>query len=294
MLTLKARARVPMVTTFYGADATQLPRNDKWRQAYRRLFEEGELFLAEGNVMREHLIALGCPPEKVLLQRIGIPLDAFPFCERRPDASGCVRVLVAAVFREKKGIPYALRAVERVRQRHPELTVTLLGDSAGKARDDEEKEKILALVARLGEGVRWLGFQPYQAYKAALREHDIFLSPSVTADDGDSEGGAPISLIEAQATGMPVISTFHADIPEIVMDGQTGLLSPERDVEALATSLERVVSDHELASRLGRAGRAHVESNHNIRVQVRRLEEIYAHLTRCLALAFACLTAVAA
>jgi colanic acid/amylovoran biosynthesis glycosyltransferase len=188
--------------------------------------------------------------------------------------------LIAATFREKKGIPDALRAIERVRQRYPQLEVTLIGDSGGKAGDEAEKQKILPLIRRLGNAIRWVGVQPYSVYEAALYEHDLFLSPSLTGKDGDSEGGAPVTLIEAQASGMPVVSTMHADIPEIVLHDRTGLLSPENDIDALTANLERLVSSPGLWGSMGRAGRKHVETNHDIRLQTGKLERIYAYLTK--------------
>jgi colanic acid/amylovoran biosynthesis glycosyltransferase len=275
MLGLKARMKVPLVTTFYGADATQLPRDPRWRESYKRLFDVGELFLVEGSAMRGHLLELGCPEDRVIVQRLGIPVDTFAFAERKPDPSGRVRVLIAATFREKKGIPNALLAVERVRERYPQLEATLIGDSTDKPGDAEEKQKILPLLSRLGSGVKWLGLRSYSEYIAALKEHHIFLSPSITAGDGDSEGGAPVSLIEAQATGMPVVSTKHEDIPEIVLDGRSGFLSPENDLDALVCNLERLVTAPDLWARMGRAGRAHIEANHDIQTQMGKLESIY-------------------
>jgi colanic acid/amylovoran biosynthesis glycosyltransferase len=275
MLRLKERLEIPLVTTFYGADATQLPRDPHWRESYQELFRAGELFLVEGSAMRRQLLELGCHESKVVVQRLGIPLDSFQFLPRQPDASGRIRVLMAATFRQKKGIPYALQAIERVRERYPNVEATLIGDTAGKAGDDDEKHKILPILSRLGRAVNWIGLRSYDEYITALKEHHIFLSPSLTADDGDSEGGAPVSLIEAQATGMPIVSTRHADIPEIVLDGRSGLLSPERDLDALVSNLERLVANPDLWADMGRAGREHVEANHDVRTQVVKLESIY-------------------
>lgn len=274
ILGVKARTRLPLITTFYGADVSIR----QWLQAYERLFDQGDLFLVEGNVMRQSLLELGCPQEKVVLQRLGVPLDKFRFKQRRLDRSGRVRILIAATFRQKKGIPDALRAIERLVERYPTLEVTLIGDSGGKQGDAEEKEKILARLERLRDTVNWVGVRSYAEYQAALYNHHIFLSPSVTGDDGDSEGGAPVSLIEAQATGMPIVSTRHADIPEIVVEGKSGLLSPEKDLDALTQNLERLVAEPDSWGVMGSAGRAHVEKNHSIVTQVAKLERIYGGL----------------
>jgi len=275
LLDVRDSVGLPMVTSFYGSDATQLARDPVWRERYRRLFSEGQAFLAEGTAMRAALRALDCPPEKIIVHRLGVPLDSLPFKVRRPDASGVVKVLIAGTFREKKGIPYALRAVDCVHRLYPRVQVTLMGDSAGKPGDDEEKREILALIERSSCPVSWIGFQPYSVFQRLLLEHHIFLSPSVTARDGDSEGGAPVSILEAEATGMPVVSSNHADIPEAVIDGESALLSPERDVDSLAKQLERLVAEPVLWESMGRCGRAHIERHHDARVQTSRLEDIY-------------------
>ena len=278
MLEVKRRLGVPMVTSFYGADASRLPREAVWRARYDELFEHGELFLAEGEAMRATLAELGCPKERIVVQHLGVAVDAFPFVARRPD--GVVRVLMAATFREKKGIPDALRAIERLRSHHDRLRVTLIGDSMGAPGDEEEKRTILDLVRRLEGVVRWTGFQPYPVFQRALLEHDLFLSPSRTARDGDNEGGAPVSLIEAQATGMPIVSTRHCDIPEVVVDGSSGHLTEERDVDGIAASLERMITaPARVWEAMGRAARAHIEKEYNVRTQIARLEALYERLS---------------
>jgi colanic acid/amylovoran biosynthesis glycosyltransferase len=127
--------------------------------------------------------------------------------------------------------------------------------------------------------VRWTGFQPYPVFQRALLEHDLFLSPSRTAEDGDNEGGAPVSLIEAQATGMPIVATRHCDIPEVVVEGESGLLSEERDVDGIAASLERMIAAPAgVWDAMGRAARAHIEKEYNVRTQIARLETLYERL----------------
>jgi colanic acid/amylovoran biosynthesis glycosyltransferase len=283
MLEPKRRLGLPMATSFYGADVSQLPRDPVWRSRYEQLFAQGELFLAEGEAMRRTLAELGCPQERIVIQHLGVAVDELPFAVRRPDASGVVKVLIAATFREKKGIPYALRAVERLHAHHRRLQVTLIGDSMGMSQYEEEKRTILELVGRLEGIVRWVGFQPYSAFRRALLEHHLFLSPSCTARDGDAEGGAPVTLIEAQATGMPVISTRHCDIPEVVVDGRTGHLSAERDVEALTANLERLITaPASVWETMGAAARAHIEKHYNVRTQVAHLEGLYERLVGAL------------
>jgi colanic acid/amylovoran biosynthesis glycosyltransferase len=272
---LRARVGIPLVTTFYGADLSQVANDPHWAALYQELFSAGDLFLAEGPAMVRALIQLGCPAQKVKLQRLGVDLATIPFRERRKDSGADVRVLIAGTFREKKGIPDALRAVSEVAKRQGGIRATLIGDGAGKSGDDEEKRRILEILSGLGAIVTWRGFVSHPEFRSALYSHDLFLSPSRTARDGDTEGGAPVSIIEAQAAGMPVIATTHADIPDIVLDGRSGLLSPEGDVGRLAEHLGRLAGRSDLWPAMGNAGREHVEGHHDLRKQGARLEEHY-------------------
>jgi colanic acid/amylovoran biosynthesis glycosyltransferase len=278
LLEVKRRTRLPMATAFYGADASELSRDPEWRGRYSELFAEGDVFLAEGPAMRQRLMALGCPAEKVVIQHLGVDLGSLPFVPRRLDSAGPIRILIASTFREKKGIPDALRAVSLLKARYPHIKVTLFGDSGPKEGDEREKQTIMSLVRELGEVVTWSGFVPHHVFRAALLNHHIFLSPSVTASSGDAEGGAPVSLIEAHATGMPIVSTRHDDIPQIVIENETGLLSPERDVAALAENLACLIERAGDWERMGRAARAHIETHYEIRTQMARLEQIYARM----------------
>jgi colanic acid/amylovoran biosynthesis glycosyltransferase len=119
---------------------------------------------------------------------------------------------------------------------------------------------------------------PHDELVSAYYDHHLLLAPSVTASDGDVEGGAPVTLIEAQATGLPVVSTFHCDIPEVVVDGKTGLLAPERDVSELARHLLILDRHSERLSEMGAAGRRHVEANYNASRQGSKLAQRYRSL----------------
>jgi colanic acid/amylovoran biosynthesis glycosyltransferase len=126
--------------------------------------------------------------------------------------------------------------------------------------------------------VRLLGYCTREELLREAYDHDVLLAPSREAEDGDTEGGAPVVLVDAAATGMPIVATRHADIPAVVIDGVTGLLAAERDVEALSELLGRIASEPGLAERLGTAGRARVEACFDVRVLGRRLAGIYEEL----------------
>jgi colanic acid/amylovoran biosynthesis glycosyltransferase len=180
------------------------------------------------------------------------------------------RLLFCGRLTEKKGLLDALEAVAAVRARHPQVEFRILGDG-------EERPRAERLIMSLGlrDCVRLLGLQPYEIVQRELAAADILLAPSRTASDGDSEGGAPTILLEAQAAGLPVVATTHADIPYVVVAGKSGLLAPEGDPAALAECLRSLLETPERWAEMGRAGRRHVEQEHDVRTTAAGLEETY-------------------
>ena len=271
-LPLKKALQIPLVTNFYGYDmAPELTEEGPdWLRRRQELFDEGDLFLVEGPFMRRRLIELSCPAEKVQIQRIAIKVREMPFRTRKPRADGKVVIVFAGRFYEKKGLLYALQAVRDVWRSGRSIEFRIIGDGPLAPR-------VRAFVKEHGlEGcVRLLGFLNYQDYLREMQEADIFLHPSVTAADGDSEGGAPTTILEAQALGMPVVSTYHADIPNVVVPGKSALLVPERDREALSQALINLLDRPESWEDMGQAGRAHTEMYHDIDCEVLALEEKY-------------------
>ncbi len=270
MLPLKRALNVPLVTTFYGYDMSELPRLPEWRTAYARLFAEGDLFLVEGGHMRAALITLGCPEHKVQVQRIGVVMDKLRFRERTLAPGQKMIVLFCGRFTEKKGLIYALQALKQVVTRVPDLELRIIGDGESRA----EVEQYIA-EHHLEPYTRLLGYQPHQVFHEQLEEAHLFIQPSVTSENGDSEGGAPTVLLEAQACGVPVLATYHADIPEVVRDGESALLAPERDPESLAGKWLELAASPERWPAMGQAGRQHVETAHDVQHLTEQLEDRY-------------------
>jgi len=274
-LPVARRAGLPLVTSFYGRDAGRLPRFPWWRLRFRQLFAEGAAFLVEGPTLGRRLAALGCPPEKIHVQHLGIDPSRIPFHERTRPPTGQVEILVSASLRPKKGVLAAVRAFAAVAAAFPEAQLRILGDGPQRARIQQAIRH-----HRLRGRVIMEGYVPYERHLAALDQAHLFLAPSRTAPDGDSEGGAPVALIEAQATGLPILSTQHADIPEVVAEGQSGLLSPEFDDGALTRNLEWLLANPEQWPAMGRCGRRRVEQAFDARALARQSAEFYAAIAR--------------
>ncbi|MFH1175868.1 MAG: glycosyltransferase [Acidobacteriota bacterium] len=275
-LRLQRGTGLPLVTTFYGHDMSQLGQDPRWQERYQRLFVRGELFLVEGPHMKEQLAGLGCPAEKIAIQRIAIPVSRLAFRARSPRGRGeNVVLLFAGRFTAKKGLGDALSALAQVRERFPRVELRVIGD--GALRGDIERQIISSKMKRI---VQLLGFLDHREYLAEMERADIFLQPSATAADGDSEGGAPTTILEAQALGLPVVATRHADIPNVVAPGESALLGPEHDVDALADNILVLLQHQESWAAMGRAGRRFVETHHDVASEIPRLEARYAELAR--------------
>jgi colanic acid/amylovoran biosynthesis glycosyltransferase len=270
ILMTKQRLKLPLITTFYGCDMSRLPRLKKWQDKYEELFDNGDLFLVEGNNMKRELTHLGCPPEKIKIQHIAIDTDQFRFRKRLPKSIGNVILLFCGRFTEKKGLIYALMALRHVMPQFPNIEFRIVGD--GQLRSEVET---YINENRMGDKVKLLGMMSHDAVVKEMEAADIFIQPSVTAKNGDTEGGAPTIILEAQSAGVPVLTTYHADIPEIVVPGKSALLSMERDSESLAENLMSLLSNQQKWIEMGKVGREHVERKHNIFREVIKLERIY-------------------
>ena len=276
-LALKQKLKIPQVTTFYGHDVSLLPQEERWRKRFKVFFEQGDLILAEGNYMKKTLLEMGCPDSKVRVQHLGIDCEKIPFIPRKMVDGQKVKILIAGTFREKKGITYALEAFARLVPKYKNIEVTLIGDAGRSQREINYKNEITTIIdnRNIAAKVNYLGFLPYPAFIEEAKNNHIFLSPSIHPSDGETEGGAPVALIEMSAYGMPIVSTFHCDIPEVVIDGKSGFLVKEKDTNGLAERLEHLITHPELWESMGRTGRKHIEEEFNIVTQAAKLETFY-------------------
>ncbi len=258
----------PVLTSFHGFDITthlQSHGND----CYRNLFEKGDLFLPISENWRRKLIDLGCPPERIVVHRMAVDCNQFRYIPRSLTSGESAEVLSVARFVEKKGLEYAISAVAALLNRGVDLRYTIIGDG-------ELRSTLVGLIKELGAGdrIRLAGWQPQDEVLHAMNSTHILLAPSVTASSGDQEG-IPVVLMEAMAMGLPIVSTFHSGIPELVENGISGILVPPRNSKALEDALHGLISSPGSWPAMGKAARERVENDYNITSQVRKLEQIY-------------------
>jgi glycosyltransferase involved in cell wall biosynthesis len=157
--------------------------------------------------------------------------------------------------------------MQLVQRAHPLSELTIIGDGPLRL-------SLQALARELNLRCRFLGTQPSVVIREALQKARIFCAPSLTAANGDSEG-LGVVFGEAQAMGVPIVSSEHGGIPEIVADRVTGLLAPERDYKALADALCLLLADEDLWERLHRAGPQRIEQRFDLKTQTAVMENIY-------------------
>lgn len=247
----------PILTIFHGYDIG-IPLKQGQMKQYGRLFRKGARFLPVSDHFGDVLAANGVPRSKITTHHMGVDTTAIPFQPSMRTKNG-FRILSVCRLTEKKGTEYAIRALAEVSRADPALDwhYKIIGDGP-------LEESLMALAAQLGVRGRisFLGRQSHAQTKEHLKQCDLFLLPSVTAGNGDIEG-IPVALMEAMAAGIPVLSSVHSGIPELISDRVHGRLTPERDVAALRDAVLDMASDPTGVVNMVEAARRKVEADFN-------------------------------
>lgn len=249
---------IPYVVSFYGMDYEYIPFNTPSFQAhYVELVKNADALFCEGPHGKKILVEkYGAKPEKVHVLPLGVDVSKTSFTDR-VKSPGQLNLVQMASYVEKKGHEYTVSAFAKALAKCPGMTLTLVGSGPLL---DEMKE----LVEQLGiqDAVDFIGFIDYASLGDFLGQFQVFIHPSCYSASRDCEGGAPVVLLDAQATGMPVISTTHCDIPMEVINGETGILVEEKDVNALAEAIEQFyLMPDPIYQTFARKAREHVLAN---------------------------------
>jgi colanic acid/amylovoran biosynthesis glycosyltransferase len=264
LLSLMRGFERPLIVTLHSG--SDVPLDGPHLGIYRELAKKATLFLCVSDFIRRQAIEAGFPAEKLLVHYIGIDRTLFV---PPPSSSTTDSVLFVGRLVEMKGGVYLLHAMQEVQAKRPACELTIVGD--GPLRADLER-----LAEELQVRCKFLGVVPPATIRQMLPKARLFCLPSVTTAAGDREG-LPTVLIEAQAMGVPAVSTFHSGIPEGVVDGVTGTLVPERDSDKLAAAILRLLDDRELWEKYHLATQEHIDRNFDLRRQTALLEEIYSN-----------------
>jgi colanic acid/amylovoran biosynthesis glycosyltransferase len=271
-LNVAKKLKTPHVVSFYGYDYENIPfEHIEWKGRYEQLFRKADLFLCEGSFGAGVLQDLGCPKHKIAIQRLGVDVDSIPFLKREKKA-GELNLVQIATMTGKKGHIYTIKAFIKALETCPNMSLTFVG------RDEGVKNTIQTITRRshVENLVTFLDWVDLNNLHAFMGGYHVFIHPSCHTAAKDCEGGAPIVLLDAQATGMPIISTTHCDIPSEVIHNQTGLLTPEKDVVSLANSIKYFYELNNSEYRtFCKNARKHVELNFNCKNNAAQLKEVY-------------------
>ncbi|AVV38435.1 MULTISPECIES: glycosyltransferase [Pantoea] len=258
-------------TVFHGADISRRHILEEHKLDYVNLFRQSELMLPISHLWENKLIEMGCPPEKIHVTRMGIEPEKFNFQPRQAFHTP-LRIVSVARLTEKKGLDVAVKASAILKQRGGQFQYTIIGNG-------DQDEMMRDFIAREGmeDCVSMPGFKPQEEIRRALSQADIFLLPSKTAADGDMEG-IPVALMEAMAVGLPVVSTFHSGIPELIENTVSGWLVEEDDPEALAETLLKLSQGEVDVAPVVAAARHKVETEFNQHIAYGELAQILERL----------------
>ncbi|MDB6137516.1 MAG: glycosyl transferase [Verrucomicrobiaceae bacterium] len=259
----------PSVVSFHGMDVQKRAHYPSYEVRLRELLQTVTLVLARSHSLQDRLLELGCPPEKLRLNRTGIPLDQFPRIDRQPPAAGAWHFVQACRLMDKKGLDDAIRAFAQFVETHPQAVFTI----AGEGPLLEPLEKLRDELGLAGK-VRFAGFLKGGDLCKLYHTAHVFIHPSRLMADGNQEG-IPNAMLEAMATGLPVIATLHGGIPEAVRKDVTGFLVPERDVGGLHASMLRMLEAPGVWQAMGAAAAADVQENFEAGAQIAKLEAVY-------------------
>ena len=260
--------RGKIATIFHGIDISSRDVLNHYTPEYQQLFRRGDLMLPISDLWAGRLQKMGCPREKIVVSRMGVDMTRF---SPRPVKAPATPLEIISVARltEKKGLHVAIEACRQLKEQGVAFRYRILGIGPW-----ERRLRTLIEQYQLEDVVEMPGFKPSHEVKAILDDADVFLLPSVTGADGDMEG-IPVALMEAMAVGIPVVSTLHSGIPELVEADKSGWLVPENDARALAQRLAAFsqLDTDELAPVIKRA-REKVEHDFNQQVINRELASL--------------------
>ena len=262
---------LPLVVHFHGYDASREEVLQRHAEEYRRMFDYASAIVVVSRAMREQVLRLGASPATIVLNPCSVDLEAFAL--GTPDQSAPTFLAVGRLV-EKKAPHLLVLAFAEVRKHVPTAKLRIIGDG-------ELRKVVEDLVVGLGlrDAVDLRGAQSHDVVREEMQNARAFVQHSVVASDGDSEG-TPVSVLEASASGLPVVSTEHAGIPDAVLNGETGYIVPERDVAGMAARMITLAQQPDRAAQLGRAGRARMEALFGHDLRLGRLQSVMQRVHR--------------
>ena len=262
---------IPLIVHFRGRDSsTQTEKRFvENKKRYKSLLNQGAGYFAVCHFLAEELKTLGFPENKIHVLYGGLDLDLYRYFKRSLPEKGEIRILSVARLVEKKGFHTLLKAFHLIHHKHPRATLHIIGTG-----QDEEKIKGFIDEYQLNDCVFLRGAMDSQQISKELRDAHLFCLASETGEDGDVEG-VPNALKEAMASGLPVISTFHGGIPELIEHKRTGYLAPEKDYVQLAKGIKYFLDHPEVWEKYTKRARQVIEQKFDLNKQIVEQQKLY-------------------
>ncbi|WP_288373825.1 glycosyltransferase [uncultured Algoriphagus sp.] len=241
------RLGIPLIVHFHGFDASVIAVIEKYKVEYRRMFEIAKAIVVVSNEMEQTIIDLGADEKKVFLIRCA---PANSFTSISPDYNSN-QILVVGRFVEKKAPYYSLLAFKQAQERCPDLKIKFVGEGEllQVCKDISQALKI--------KNIEFTGVLSAESIAKEMARSFCFVQHSKTASSGDKEG-TPVAILEAMASALPVISTYHAGIPDVITNDENGILVREGDVDEMAHAIVKLYRDRNLAENLGKKARSYI------------------------------------
>ena len=265
----------PWVVSFHGVDVSKFLDEDGYAEKLRSVFAEAKLVMGRSQSLLDRLEELGCPKEKLRMNRTPIPLAHLSAVVREAPPDGQWRLVQACRLIQKKGILTTLKALAIVKRTHPAVRYVLCGDGPLLHKIEETAQQL-----GVRENVELAGWLDQAGVQREYQRGQIFLHASEKTSAEDQEG-IPNSMLEAMATGLPVVATLHGGIPEAVTSGHEGLLVPEKSPHELAQAILKLMDDPSLLRQLSINAAASVREKFDSDVQIAALESVYAEAMQC-------------
>lgn len=256
--------KLPLVVHFFGYDASVVSVLKEYAEQYKKLFSYSNAVVVVSKKMKDDLLALGCPADKLVISTCGP--DPI-FFELKPSYKKKQFIAVGR-FIEKKAPYLTILAFKKVADLYPDSKLIMVGDGelTGICKN-------LIKALNLTNNIELKGVLTPQEVQVLFEESIAFVQHSVVAESGDSEG-TPVAVLDAQAASLPVISTYHAGIPDVIMNNETGLLVEECDVDGMSKNMLRALEEEGLAQKLGTAGKKRVMALFSLEKHLRILEKL--------------------
>lgn len=264
------RMGVPVVAHAHGYDVTGLSRDAEWRARYREVLPGIDAVVVVSRAMKAQVMEFGVPADRIHVIPCGTDVRVGSNAQRHSQRELYKLVAVGRMI-PKKGPIFLLESFRRIRQACPKAELFVVGQG-----DLMEAVSQFVRATALEHCVHLLGELPNASVRLLLADADLFLQHSVTAVDGDEEG-LPVSILEAMAEGVPVVSTYHAGIPEAVQDGETGFLVRPGDCQAMADRSVALLCSAELRNTFGLAAQERVKATFSSAVELRELRLVLAN-----------------